>query len=395
MPRKPAARAIAPTLPVDPEKDSLSVASDPELVREFDQDESLDVDQRISDLFSGSGSEDRVTVSLHRREPKIFQGRNASGFCEDLPPVLDQSYQQYIKDKYGGEVYQATLKINGRFRQNVCIRIPGLAPRFPTADSSGPVSAKDGGPSLPANESVEGVSIGGSEREFEARLARYVMIQRTLNPPPASEINSVLLQYILESKQGRPLLEQVTDIAGVLTALKELIPAPSGDGDGGIMGLIGKALDTLPQLIAQHRAEALADRPPELAGGLPGVSAVPQLENNVNPPEKRVIAMPPQATLKEKMMYAAQVLLDGFVCETEPETIVRRFDLELELTDQQRAVIGSFRDVIHSQVMSLFRAYVEQNVDDPSESLVTDMNVYFEKVFGVFVKLDRVSVKLE
>lgn len=344
-----------------------------------------------------------VVVQLRRDwpdrliDPKTGQEIKVSGYLEDLPPNID-SYEAYIQARYGGGNYLAQKKVAGRIRTQAAIKIAGPS-RFPSDISSQPTTSEPpapktltpGGPAF----MVDGVPIplsGPFEDVIRFAISLKALKQFFPDPPPPRDINDTLLAFALKGNAAPDLGKLVEQFTAVSEALHSL-PGAAGDGGGEMnwAGLLAKAVDTIPALIAQaqntRRAPALT--PPTVrpvAGVHPGALPENVPENPTVQPAKEENLMPMQLTLKDKAQVAVAHLVSGFLPESPSSAtdMVALLDNVLELDRESRAKLVGFKTMLWTLAKGQFCEKFESGPE-----LIAEFQAFFDQVFDEYVRADR------
>jgi len=337
-----------------------------------------DVEAEFRGLF-GDEAEVNVRVELYRTAPLMKDGEKISGYLEDLPPGVE-SYLLYIKARHGGGSYCARKRVHGAIKSNKTIVIPACPQRFPDMEASSPDVAD-----LNDNMEIDGVPIGGSDKSFDRRMERIMIMKAMLERGTESkgpDINGVLLEYFLKAKEGPNAMDQVTQLAGVVGSVKELLPSPDGGGD--LKSVITKGIEAFTVAV---QASASAARPGN--GRAPaGVEAgeAPKQLPNPNQGELLVENMTP----KEKSLTAIRIITQNalLVPPQEPDLVVQQVDLSLEFTKEDRAKIVPFRAALRSMAVAEAGALFDNGTLDRVK-----YEAYLDQVFDLFLDPQREAVE--
>jgi len=368
--------------------DIPSIDESPELDSQALDSGNLEEDDGEPDPFEGLfiDFEENIRVTLERQEPESFNDQRIDGYLEDLKPGLN-SYESYIAGKYGGGAYQVTKRQSGRFVTRRNFRISGppkLTPITPTKSEE----------KLP-EETVEGVNIGGDDKQFLRRIERFAQIQHLLNPPQEkqTDINAVLLEHILRKSEPPDITGTIQNIASLAEALKSMA---GGDGAGAgttWLDIVNQGISAFTKFVdkssplpsgAQVRPGQIPAIPRPVSGQIPDLSVENNQENNGE--KEELNQMPRIQSNEELAQIAVANIVSGWRLEPpkEPDRIIRFFDQALKLDTKTRTLLKPYKDYL----FDCAELQLEQDFAEAPEKR-EDFKTYFDQVFDEFVNPER------
>lgn len=353
--------------------------------------ESAESEDPFVGLFGSGNADDQIIVELRRTVPEFIvdkHGQNipVKGFLENLPEGL-QSYPAYIKEKYGGGTFEAHRKVNHTYRGGKKIEIAGKAkmPGDVISDNGSLSSAGDEDP-----ETVEGIRISGSDEEFRRRLERIAEIKATVRAfsgvgdgandavtKQVLQFNQELIALMLKNNQsaGNPL-NQIKDLAGIVSAVKELLPESGNAVGAGWPDILKEAIGTVGKLASGQTGRARVN-----VGALPQGEELPEKSERENDP------------MNHQQMAAAAVanIVASFKLKKEPERVVRVLDASLQLSKTSRSQLVQYRDLLYDSA----ELQVSETLEDVDDALLKEFKEYFDKVFDLYIDAERETFKFQ
>lgn len=381
------------------------VADDPEGPDLDSPDDSLsDIDPVLIggdvDLFEelfDYDSQEEVVVHLYRVEPVQWtvdgQSVPIKGYLETLHPG-ESDYHGLIKSRYGGGRYLVQRRINARIDTQRTLIIAG-APRVitePAPRDKAPSSA------LPMDEQHSGVSIGGTEQQFEERLTRLAMIQKIMNPPAErdghlDDLTKILLERALSGNQTS-MIETITTVTKAAEALGPVFQRNTGET--GILDVILEGIKTIPDLLAQRQGGA---PPVKQLGMIPGTAPInvrklPAPEANAegdttDTPEQETTMALDMKTLLNTALYnvAAAFRLKP---RPEPADVIQMLDAMMEADGPMREKLKAHKATATMMIRTNLSDYFEDNPEAAEQ-----FEQWWTDLFDTFTDPERKAAKIE
>ena len=344
----------------------------PQILVEEDDSEA----RNFARLF-GDDQDRQYSIRVARLDPKELDGVRIFGYCGTLPYGEDI---EYILKTWGGGSYSIQQYKGNTYIQSRKIVIAGL-PKL-----SSPLQGRP--PLAVGNPTPEIGSLGESDELYFRRLRRLMLEKKlldSLDSNPSEKLLEIMIQKLglpVEAAPQTDAMESALKMIEGMARLREALPSESA-GDGGgmdFMGLLGKAIDVIPQL-AVRNAASQAKIP---AGQIRAADVAPK-----TPPAQ--ISAPPPQTVPE----APAVTNPFTVAQTAIGTVVQAF-LEEPPLDPDRTV-NMLRALIDftPEVIEQLQKYRTALYDGAVVALHTQIDsdlaederfrLFFENVFSILV----------
>lgn len=334
-----------------------------------------DQEDDFKGLFDPAADNQTVIVELCRLTPENWiDGRGQTvplkGFLENLPPGLE-SYNAYITHKYGGGVYQAKRKVGFRYDGSKRIDISGF-PRVPVqVDQPGPAAQTV---NAGVGETVEGLSLSGTDQEFQQKMDRFAQLkalakafdqQNDNSVDMLIEFNKTLMQIVLNQARPTNSLNQVREVAEIISAVKEL--APGSDTGSTWPDILNRAISTVGQIAMNQRT------------GRPAMVEPGPAEDPDGGKE------PMRLSMQDMAAAAVANIVQCYRLNKPVERVVTILDAALNLDGPTRAGIKAYRDVLFDSA----ELQVSEKMEEINPETLKHFKNYFDKVFDSFVDPER------
>jgi len=320
-----------------------------------------------------------ITVDLIRVQPETIidldlnEHVRAVGFLESLPPNL-VNYFEHIRNKYGGGVYRATKKVDGRFKDNYKIEISGRAKLPPPTEVPGSKPATD----IIKGPVVDGVDLSGSDSHFLKMLERLVILKRFVSDgEQKSGLDSNKLLAMVMDRPDRDPLRMIQTTLELMNTLKE--SAPEKEVGAGWLDLLNNAIDKVGNIILTKQRSEIEDKPASGVHKLLEQKSV-KLEGNVMPNYQQAAA---SAIVQ---IIASFNLVPPHTAKQAAECL----DAILGLNKEQRVQIKTFKPQLLALAETEMSKQFEQN-----EEIRTEFTAYFNTVFDEYANPERQTFTFE
>jgi hypothetical protein len=336
-------------------------------------------------LWGDAKEREDANVQLVRLSPEnmIDPGTGQTiplrGYVCELPPGLD-SYEAFIESHFGGGKYQAVKRVKGRFVKRLTVDVAGV-PKTPTSIQRGGAPAAPVLPeaAVPDTETHEGISIGGSDAQFEKRLERLAVIARIF-PQPPPDLTSVLLQHVL-SQPPSGGISGLKDTVEAISLLKEVVGGEGGGSEGGndLLSLIKEGLKAFGEFAKASRP---AGRP--VAVGQAAPRLIPersQAAGQAAQPETEEGAPVPELNVQQMIAMAIGLISRAFLLEPRmsPEDTCQVLADSLPLSTAIRVGMKPYKQRILNQA----RIHLADEFMEVPE-IDTEFTTFFDAVFDHF-----------